>query len=62
MWDESQAGLMVLDGFGGLEEDRLEAENVADGTKWPVSSTSLPHVFLVFPLCLALPKDAFDLS
>lgn len=47
MWEEGQAGLMVLDGFGGLEEDRLEAESVADGTEWPVSPTSLPYVLLV---------------
>lgn len=47
MWDEGQAGLMVLDGFGGLEEDSLEAESVANGTEWPVSPTRLPHVFLV---------------
>lgn len=54
MWDEGQAGLMVLDGFGGSEKDRLEAENVADGTEWPVSPTGLPHVFLVSSLpCVA---------
>jgi len=47
MWDEGQEGLMVLHGFGGLEEDRLEAGNVAGGTACLVSPTSLPRVFLV---------------